>query len=220
MFLGHFGLAFAAKRAAPRASLGALVLGAQLADMLWPVALLTGLERVEVQHGSTPLLNLDFVAYPYTHSLLMQIALGLVLCALVWAATRNTRAAVVCGLLVPSHWLLDWFVHVPDLPLYPGDPGRHGLGLWQSLPLTLLAESALFGVGLALYLGFTRARDRRGVWALWSCVALILVAYVSSLFGGPPPSWQVVAWSALILWLLPPWLHWADAHRALRRETR
>lgn len=220
MFLGHFGLAFAAKRAAPRASLGALVLGAQLADLIWPVLLLTGVERVAVQHGATPQLDLDFVAYPYTHSLLTQCGLGVLLGALVFAFTRNVRTALVCALLVPSHWLLDWCVHVPDLPLYPGDPERHGLGLWRSLPWTLAAEFTLFGLGLALYLGLTRARDRVGVWGLWSCIALIVGAYVSTLFSGAPPSWQAVAWSALILWLLPPWLHWADAHRTLRRETR
>lgn len=35
MFIGHFALAFAAKRAAPAASLGTMILSCQLADLMW-----------------------------------------------------------------------------------------------------------------------------------------------------------------------------------------
>ena len=48
MVLGHYGVALAAKRWAPRTSLGNLVLAAQLADEVWPLLLLLGVERVEI----------------------------------------------------------------------------------------------------------------------------------------------------------------------------
>jgi hypothetical protein len=216
MFLGHFGLAFAAKRAAPKTSLGMLLLGAQLADLLWPLLLLTGLEQVQIQHGATPFLDPVFTAYPYSHSLLTQCVLGVLLAALYFGMSRNARGALIVGLLVPSHWFLDWLVHVPDLPLLPRDVDKHGLGIWRSLPLTLVCEFALFGAGLAIYLAITRALDRVGLWALASFVALLVLMYVATIFSGPPPSPGVLAWSALALWLLPLWLHWADRHRVPR----
>jgi len=216
MFLGHFGLAFAAKRAAPRTSLGMLLVGAQLADLVWPVLLLAGVEQVRIQQGATPFLDPVFVAYPYSHSLLTQCVFGALLATVYFAIRRNTRGALIVGLLVPSHWLLDWLVHVPDLPLLPGDVAKHGLGIWQSVPLTLVCEFALFGAGLAIYMATTRALDRAGRWALASFVALLVLLYVATIFSGPPPSANVLAWSALSLWLLPLWLHWADWHRAPR----
>lgn len=216
MFLGHFGLAFAAKRAAPKTSLGVLLLGAQFADLLWPPLLIAGVEQVRIEHGATPFLDLVFSAYPYSHSLLTQCIFGTLLATIYFSLTRNARGAAIVGLLVPSHWLLDWFVHVPDLPLFPGDAQRHGLGVWQSLPLTLSMEFAAFGGGLAVYLYATRARDGIGRWSLAGFVALLVLIYLSTLFSGPPPSADVVAWSALVLWLLPLWLHWTDRHRDLR----
>jgi len=216
MFLGHFGLAFAAKRLAPRTSLGMLLVGAQFADLLWPLLLLAGVEQVRIQQGATPFLDPVFVAYPYSHSLLTQCLFGLLLAATYFVISRNARGALVVGLLVPSHWVLDWLVHVPDLPLFPGDANKQGLGIWQSVPLTLACEFLLFAAGLAIYVGATRALDRVGTWALASFVALLVLLYVATLFSGPPPSAAVLAWSALSLWLLPVWLHWSDRHRVPR----
>jgi hypothetical protein len=193
-----------------------LLLGAQFADILWPALLITGVEQVEIHAGATPFLDPVFSAYPYSHSLLTQLAFGVLLALAYFWFTRNRRGAIVVGVLVPSHWLLDWLVHVPDLPLYPGAADKHGLGVWNSIPLTLTCEFALFGAGLAIYLATTRARDGVGRWSLLGFVALLVLLYVATLFSGPPPSAQVLAWSALALWLLPWWLHWTDRHRALR----
>ena len=76
MFLGHFALAIAAKKFAPKASLGLLVLSAQFADCLWPVLLLLGFEQVRIVPGITRVTPLDFVSYPILHSLLMQLVWG------------------------------------------------------------------------------------------------------------------------------------------------
>jgi len=160
MFLGHFGVAMAAKKAAPKASLGTLVLAAQFADLLWPVFLLLGWERVRIAPGITRVTPLDFVSYPWSHSLLMDLAWGTALGAVYFALRRDGRGAWVVGACVPSHWVLDWIAHRPDMPLYPGGP-RFGLGLWNSVPATLVVELVLFVAGAAIYLIATRKGSHR-----------------------------------------------------------
>src|SRR5688572_12493051 len=124
MLLGHYGVAFAAKSAAPRASLGTLNLAAQFLDELWPIFVLLGLEQVRVSPGLMAANPLDFVHYPITHSLVGAIGWSVLLGLIYHAMRRNRRGAVVVGLLVLSHWLLDLPMHRPDLPLWPGSDMR------------------------------------------------------------------------------------------------
>jgi hypothetical protein len=214
MFLGHFAVALGAKKAAPKASLGTLVLGAQLADLLWPVFLLAGWEQVRIAPGITRVTPLDFVSYPYSHSLLAQVLWGLGLGLVYFAIRRNARAATVLAACVPSHWLLDYIAHRPDMPLLPGG-ARYGLGLWNLFPATIAVEFILLAIGTSLYFTVTRARDRIGRYAIWSLVIFLALVYLASVFGPPPPSEQVLAVSALVLWLLVPWAAWADRHRSI-----
>src|SRR5689334_13497435 len=107
MVIGHFGLAFAAKRVAPRTSLGTAFVAAQLADLLWPAFLLLGWEHVRISPGANPFLTLEFTDYPWSHSLLMELVLGAALGTVYFALTRYRRGALIVAALVPSHWLLD-----------------------------------------------------------------------------------------------------------------
>ena len=213
MFLGHYGLAFGAKRLAPVTSLGTLILAAQLADEVWPIMLLARVEKVRVVPGLQAASPMDFVSYPITHSLLTGAVAGLIFGVLYFLARRQKRGAWVVGALVPSHWFLDLLMHRPDLPLWPGG-SKVGLGAWDSVPLTLLLELVFFGGGLVVYLRSTVAIDRTGTVALWAMVGLLGLFY-SSGFIGPPPSPEAVAWGALLLWLFVPWGYWIDRHRRL-----
>ena len=114
MFIGHFGVAFAAKRVASRTSLGTTFVAAQLADLLWPIFLLLGWEKVRIAPGGNPFLTLVFTDYPWSHSLLMEVVLGIALGAMSFAFTRYGRGSLVVAALVPSHWVLDLVVHVPE----------------------------------------------------------------------------------------------------------
>ena len=214
MFIGHFGLAFGAKRAAPAASLGALFAACQLADLLWPTLLLLGYERVEIRPGITRFTPLDFVSYPYSHSLMALCGWGLAFGA-IYTVFRRARISVfvTLALLVVSHWLLDYVTHRPDLPITISGADRVGLGLWNSIPGTLAVEFAVFALGLAVYLRQTRPRDRVGSIGLWSLVGFLLVVYLVSSFGPPPPTPAAIAWSAESLWLLVIWGYWIDNHR-------
>lgn len=212
MFLGHFGVALAAKKAAPQTSLGTLIFAAQFADLLWPVLLLLGLERVRIVPGITRVSPFDFVSYPLTHSLLMQLTWAVLLGIVYFLARRNLQGALVVSGCVPTHWLLDWTAHRPDLPIVPTG-SKHGLGLWNSLPATIVVEYALFMIGLAIYLRTTRARKRVGHFAFWSLILLLVALYLGSVFGPPPPNERVLGCTALAIWLTVPWAAWADRHR-------
>jgi hypothetical protein len=205
----------AAKRGAPHASLGWLVAAAQLPDLVWPVLVLAGIERVQIVPGATAYTPLDFEHYPWSHSLAMIVAWGLAFGALFYALRRNGRGAAMLALLVVSHWALDWIVHRPDLPLAPGLTRLAGLGLWSSVAGTLLVEAALLAVGLALYLRLTSARDGAGRWGFASWIAFLVAIQLATAFGPPPPSVSAVAMSALAVWLLVAWAGWADRHRSL-----
>ena len=216
MFLGHYGLALAAKRAAPRTSLGTLAFAAQFLDELWPILLLLGIERVRIVPGLMDASPLDFVHYPISHSLLMAALWGVAIGGIYFAVRRYGRGALVVGALVVSHWFLDAPMHRPDLPLWPGSEMLVGGGLWRSVPLTLVLELAVLAAGLALYVRGTRALDRIGSWGLWGMIALLLVIQAGSLFGPPPASESALAYSALGLWLFVPLSWWIDRHRGSR----
>ncbi len=138
MFLAHFGAGLAAKYVTPKVSLGTLFLAAQFIDLLWPTLLLLGIERVDILHDGSRIPPMEFSYYPISHSLLMVVVWALLFAAIYYSIRRSRVGAIVLGLAVVSHWVLDLIVHYPDLPLYPGDSALMGFELWSS-PLAALA---------------------------------------------------------------------------------
>jgi hypothetical protein len=105
------------------------------------------------------------------------------------------------GGVIVSHWILDAVTHKADMPLAFGE-ARVGLGLWNSLPGTLVVEGVMFLIAVAYYMRATRARDRVGAVALWALVVSLVLIYVANLFAPPPPNVTAVAWTAQAMWLL------------------
>ena len=219
MFIGHFALGFAAKRATPGVSLAVLCAATQIADLLWPVFLAIGIEEVRIDPGNTVVTPLDFVSYPYSHSLLLLTVWGVVFAiayvrgADSYVASAFRRTFVVLAALVVSHWFLDWITHRPDMPLYPGS-GTFGLGLWNSVPATLAIEVPMYAAGLWIYARTTRPRDAKGRWGFWTLAAFLAVVYVGNILGPPPPS-VLAVWTSAIAGgaILVAWIWWVDRHR-------
>lgn len=215
MFIGHFAVAFAAKKTAPKVSLGTLILAAVLLDAVWPVLVLLGIERFRIVPGYTAVNPFEFLHYPWSHSLAMTLVWSLLAGLVYLAASGDRRGALWVGLLVASHWLLDFVTHRPDMPLYPGGSERLGLALWQSWPATFAVEGAMFAAAVALYTKVTSARDRTGSIAWWALVALLLVLYVPGPFSPPPPGENTVAIMGIAAVLIfVPWGWWIERHRA------
>lgn len=215
MFIGHFAVGMGAKAAAPKVSLGSLFIAAQFLDLLWPTLLLFGVEQVEIAPGITKLTPLDFVNYPITHSLLMACVWGLLFFGIYKITAKDTRIALILGLCVVSHWVLDLVVHRPDLPLTPTGDAKLGWGLWNMPAATFLIEGALYIAGIVLYLRATKAKNKVGIYGFWAMVGLLALIYVANVFGPPPPSVKAIAWAGQLQWLFVLMAYWVDKNRAV-----
>lgn len=216
MFIGHFAVGFAGKKVAPKAPLPALLLAALFADVLWPLLVAVGAEQVRIVPGDTVMTPLEFVSYPWSHSLLMLIIWGALFAAYYRKRPDGKVIGLVLGALVVSHWFLDWITHRPDMPLYPGGP-KYGLGLWNNVTATMVVEIAMFAAGVFLYATTTRAKDGIGRWAFWALAILLLGAFiVNSLEPTVPPSVRIIWISALVLsGVTLVWAWWIERHRTI-----
>ena len=213
MFIGHYAVALAAKKAAPRTSLGTLFMAAQLVDLIWPLLLLLGIEHVRIDPGNTAFTPLDFYDYPVTHSLAGAAMWAFLMGILYRVIRHDVRGGVVVAACVFSHWILDFVTHRADLPLWFTGSTRLGAGLWNSVGGTLVVEIAMFGAGVALYVRTTRPRDRTGTYAFWGLIACVLAIYCANVAGPPPPDAGMIAVAGNAAWLFVLWAYWADRHR-------
>lgn len=214
MFIGHMAVAFAAKRAAPRTSLGTLFLTAGWLDLLSPLMLIVGLEHFSVTVGDTALSVQSFNDYPLTHSLVATLVFAGAGALLYFARTRNRSAALVVGAAVLSHWLIDFLTHRRRMPVWPWHGGvRVGLGLWRYPAIAIALEGAMFVAALWLYFGATREKDRFGRWGAALFAAFLVALFVGTLVSPPPPNAGVLAGVGFAGWLIPLGAWWVDRHR-------
>jgi len=194
MFVGHYGVSFAAKKAEPSIPLWVLFIAVQLLDVLWAPFILLGIEKVRIVPGITASNPLDLYYMPYTHSLVAAVGWSVAAAAVYSFVTRGVpkRAAAVVAIAVFSHWVLDFLVHRPDLPLYD-NTAKVGLGLWNLPAIALGLEAALLFGGMWLY--FRLGTARRTAMLVFGVVMLGIQAYV--FFGPPPASDKAAAATAL-----------------------
>jgi hypothetical protein len=208
MLVGHFAVGLIAKRVEPKLSLGTATLASLLPDLLWCVFLIAGIEHVRfkpgiiVQPGIRALDALEAPDVVYSHSLLMGIVWGALLAALYFVRRYNAAGAAVLFGAVLSHWLLDFISHPPDMPLAPGIATRLGLGLWNSIPLTLIVEGGMWVIAVVLYLRQTQLRSRARAVGFWIIAGLLTLAWVNNISGPPPSDISVIGISSLIFFSL------------------
>ena len=221
MFIGHFGVSFAAKKFAPKVSLATLFIATQFVDILWPFLLVFGVEKVAVTPGYTKTNAFEFLHFPYTHSLFMGLIWGVIVGGIHWLVKHDKRSALVIGICVLSHWLLDVIVHTADLPLLPFGDYKVGLGLWNYVGITLIVETIIFLAGAFVYASVTKAKNKVGKWSLWMLIILLLIITLSNTFGPTPPnSVMILFYSFVILIAIIVGLsYWVDKNRTLIKEN-
>lgn len=203
MFVGHYGIGFAAKAADPSLPLAALMVSTQILDIAWSSMIMCGIEKVRLQRNFTATNDLDLYYMPYSHGLLAAAGWS----ALAGGATyallpgHSITAALIMAAVCFSHWLLDLLVHVPDLPLI-GNRYKVGFGLWNYRKLAFTIELATLFGGAAIYMASLGAASA-GMWWFTLIFSFALAAlHVYSLFGPPPKSSAEIAGSALAAYLL------------------
>ena len=220
MFVGHYGAALALKGVESRASLGLLFLGVQFVDLLFFPLVLAGVEQMNIVPGNTESTHFELAFMPYTHSLLASLLWATLIAIGTYVVLgnrpRRRSIAIVLGVAVLSHWVLDLIVHTPDLPLLGEGSTKLGLGLWNSAPLTFLLEAAVLLGGLWLYLRATTPKvgSRMARYGMVGLVVLLIALNVYNIFGPPPAAFLEVFGFAMVSYLgLAGIAFWLDGLR-------
>ena len=133
---GHFAIGLAVKPAAPKAPLWVLLVASELPDLLFFAFQAFGIEKTSVSATSLGrgVEILTPGSIPWSHGLFMAVVWSVAAAAIAYLFYRDRRTSGLLGLTVLSHWVLDFVVHLPDLPLsFEGSP-LLGLALWGSGP--------------------------------------------------------------------------------------
>jgi membrane-bound metal-dependent hydrolase YbcI (DUF457 family) len=203
-----------AKRVEPKVSLGTLMLAALLADFLWVIFLIAGIEHVDFKPGAgaANYVNASASDFGWSHSLLMVAVWAALLAGAYFLGRRFARGALVVFAASLSHWLLD-FVSLAS-PLTPGSRRYYGLGLWYSVPATIIVEGGFWLLALIFYARATRPKNRLGTYAFWIVIALLTLAWYNNITGSPPPSARVAGVTSLIFFsLIVAWAYWMNRLR-------
>lgn len=217
MFAGHLAAGLALKQVGRRLNLGWLFFAALFHDFLLGILVLLGLEQIHVPAGFAQAHYLTFT-FPYSHGLAASLiwsllAFGITYAALPrWTSKERNQAGLAIALAVFSHFVLDWLVHIPDLPLLGKDSLKIGLGLWITPLFALALESALVLAGFITYLVAVKPKGGLARWGLGLLLLLVTALTVSgTLFAETPPP----AAGAAMSWIFQPFLisglaYWFD----------
>lgn len=217
MFAGHLAAGLALKKVDRKLNLGWLFFAALFHDFLLGILVLLGIEQIHFPTDFAQKHYLTFT-FPYSHGLAASVvwsllAFGITYAALPrWTAQERKRAGLAIGLAVFSHFVFDWLVHTPDLPLWNNVSPKIGLGLWDNLPLALIVEVALVVIGFVLYLIAVKPKSNLTRYGLGAFLLLTsLMTVMGQLFAETPPP----AEGAAISWILQPFLicglaYWFD----------
>lgn len=214
MFIGHFAPAFIAAAVSPRSpKLGTLFIAAQLVDWAFFSFALVGVEQMRIDPEASRMVPFDLYHMPYTHSLAGTVVFAAVFAGIVTLSQRNALGGLLAGLVVVSHWLLDFLVHIPDLTL-TGDPPKYGLGLWDYPWVAIPLELALIGAAFAFYM----RRTRGPLGPPFVLLAVMLLLQAINWFGPHPETASAFLYlQALIAFaLLTALAMWVSTNRGIK----
>jgi membrane-bound metal-dependent hydrolase YbcI (DUF457 family) len=161
---GHFAIALAAKPAAPKMPIWVLLVASEVLDILTFGFKALGMEDFGVNTTSLER-GLKVIVpgtIPWSHGLFMSIVWSVVATAIAYLFYRDRRTSSMIGLVVFSHWVLDFIVHPGELPLLFNGSPTVGLGLWTSGPGLILSgvlEFLLLAGGMTIYFIWRKRND-------------------------------------------------------------
>jgi len=216
MLVGHVAVGLVAKRIEPKISLGTWILAALLSDLLVFPLLIAGIEHFDTVPGATlnRSVGRDIV---YSHGLLSNVIWAALFATIYFLRRRYPGGALLLFAVVLSHWLLDFISHRPDMPLAPGTHQVFGLGLWNSLPATLLVEGGFWLLAVIIYARATSPTKRTGTYAFWIGVAILTLVWLGNIGAGMEPNPVKAGIVGLIMFsLVVAWAYWINRLRPTR----
>jgi len=217
MHVGHFAAGFLGKRVTPQLSLGTMVLAAMLADFLWCVFMVAGIEQVQFKAGLGAANYFQPINITLSHSLVMLLVWAAIFAGTHFLWRRNKAEALLLFLLVLSHWPLDVIAHRADMPVAPGVNTYFGFGLWTNIPATIIVEGGLWVTSIVLFVRQTRPRNRLEFFVLWPVLLLLTLLFYNNIAGPPPPNPNVAPLFSLIYFsLVVAWAYWINRLRPVR----
>ena len=204
MFVGHYSVAFAAKSERNRIPLWVLFIAVQFLDYIWATLVLLGIEKLRVIKGFTAGSMIDSYYHPYSHSLITALiwsAVAAVIYKSVWRAKASSAAALLVGVAVFSHWVLDFIAHPRDLPIY-GNTWKVGLGFWNYRGPEFVLEVALLAGGIVLYLARNAISTARKKAVVGFGLALVIVQIGDTFVPRTPLSDRATAMGVWIFYTL------------------
>jgi hypothetical protein len=216
MFVGHLAIGLIAKRIESRVSLGTWVLAASLADLIAFPLLILGIEHFAAEPGtmSNRMVGRNIA---YSHSLLTIATYSALFAVIYFLRRRYWRGALLLSCVVLTHWLLDVVSHRPDMPLAPGVSAVFGLGLWNSLPATLLVEGGFWLLAIVLYVRTTQPKRRAAHFVFWIGVVLLTLLWYGNVTAGMEPNPIKAGVGGVVIFsLLVAWAYSINRLRAIR----
>jgi len=224
MFVGHLALGLVAKRIEPKISLGAWMLAVLLVDLLCFTFLIAGIEHfdVEPEVARNSFVAISFVRnvfFAYSHSMLMNVIWAALFAAAYFLRRRYPRGTWLLFAAVLSHWPLDFIAHNPDMPLAPGASAVYGLGLWNSIPATLILEGGFWLLAIILYVRATHPKKRTAHYAFWPVIAFLTLLWYGNIKRGIDPNPVRAGINGLIFFsLVVAWAYWMNRLRPSQEE--
>ena len=201
MLVGHLGVGLIGKRVEPNISLGTWTLAVLLADFICFPLLIAGVEQFHSSAGDIP----------YSHSLLMNAVWAALFAAAYYLRRRYPRGAWLLFAAVLSHWVLDAISHRPDMQLTPGIHTVWGLGLWNSIPATLIVEGGFWLLAIVIYVRAAAPKGFLGVIVFWIGIVLLTLAWYGNIGRGMDPDPVRAGVGGLIFFsLIVAWAYWIN----------
>lgn len=222
MFIGHYGIGFALKKVEPRLSLGLLIFGAVMLDILFGVFLLAGFEHARIAPGVTVVSPFEFYDYPISHSAVGAVVWAAVVFLAYWLWPKGDRVsrkrpAFILAVAIFSHFILDVISHTPDMTIFGNNSPGLGLSLWNNLAGTMVVELGLLFIGIALYMSATCSVSSSGKYGLALMILILLVLSIGNIFGPTPPDMISVAVTITAGQLaLVALAFWVDRNRTMK----
>lgn len=177
MYAGHFAAGLVLKAQEGRVPTWVILTGTGLPDILFGIFVPLGIEHATMVPGSSPGFRLDYI--DWSHSLVMSLVWALAFGALFLG--KGKRIAVFVAIAVFSHYVLDLFMHPPDLALWPNSSMHFGFDLWHRFPIGWWwIELAFVMVCCGYYFVKSRSSELYGRYAAWACLTVFVLHVLNS----------------------------------------